>query len=463
MISEVVQETVRRARAAQSEVAFWSQERVDEAVVAVGWHCYREDNARQLATLGHEETRLGDPEHLYLMQRRRVLGVLRDLHGVRTVGLVEDLPELGLQRIAKPLGVIAAASPATAPSPGIVCNALPMLKTRNAVVFSPNPRARSASLATVGIMRAALAAVGAPVDLVQCLEEPGRAQAEELMAAADYVVAVGGAGTVRRAYLSGTPAIGAGVGNATVIVDETADLASAAELIASGAGFNNGTSCSSESNVLVHHEVADRFRAELAGRGAHLCDDGEARALRTLLWPDDRTLNRDAIGRTPAELAREAGIRLEEPDKVTVLVLPCADPERDSPVLREKISPLLTVATYRDFDEAVRLVGSILHRCGRGHSCGIHSSRDDRVRRLAEQIETCRVAVNQSTMSNTGSFDNGVPFTTTLSSGSWGGGSVSGNVTWRHFLNHTTVSRPIAPAVPDERMIFGAHWERYPA
>ncbi|WP_171163461.1 aldehyde dehydrogenase family protein [Streptomyces sp. I05A-00742] len=452
-----VDAAVRRARAAQREFASWPQDRVDDIVAAVAWQCFREDNARHIARLSRRDTRLGDTEHLYAMQRRRVLGVLRDLHGVRTVGVVEELPELGLTRIAKPMGVIAVASPATAPGPGIVCNALPMLKTRNAAVFTPNPRAHTTAREVVRIMREALSAAGAPPDLLQCLEVTGRAAGTALMRAADQVVAIGGPGTVRRAHESGTPALGAGVGNPTVLVDETADLAAAAEEIATGAAYNNGTSCSSESNVLVHRSVAGRFRAELARRGAHFCDGPGTARIRAALWPDGETLDRELIGRPAAVIAEAAGIT--DAGKATVLVLDCPDPDRDDPVLREKIAPLLTLAVYDDFDRAVTLVEGILDRCGRGHSCGIHTTRDDRVALLADRIPTCRVVVNQSTMTNTGSFSSGVPFTTTLSGGSWGGTGGSGNITWRHFLNHTVVSRPVPAVLPDERLLFGRHWE----
>ncbi|MFD4986668.1 aldehyde dehydrogenase family protein [Streptomyces sp. NPDC058374] len=456
MIRESVEEVVRRARVAQAEIASWSQADTDRVVAAVGWHCYQEETARHLARLSHRETGLGDAEDLYALQRRRVLGILHDLHGARTVGVVESDPALGLVKIAKPLGVIAVASPATAPAPGIICNALPMLKTRNAAVFSPNPRAHRSARATVDVMRAALASAGAPPDLLACLPEAGREAGSLLMAEADSVVAIGGSGTVRRAYRSGTPAIGAGVGNPTVVVDETADLAQAVATVQHGAGFNHGTSCSSESNVLIHHSVAAAFEEGLVEAGSHLCDEAQAARLTRLLWPDGTALNRDMVGRPATELAGAAGIDLGG-RKVSVLAVRCDDPWRDTPLLREKISPLLTLAVYTDFAEAVRLVQSISERCGIGHSCAVHTAREDRVLRLAEEVTHCRVVVNQSTMTNTGSLTSGVPFTTTLSSGSWGGSSVAGNVTWRHFLNHTTVSRPIPARVPDEAALFAPY------
>jgi len=456
-IPTAVHDAVRRARVAQADAESWTQDRVDDVVAAVGWHCHREDNARRLATLSHAETGLGDAEHLYELQRKRVIGQLFELHGQATAGTVEELPDLGLRRIAKPVGVIAAASPATAPSSGIVCSTLPMLKTRNAVVFTPNPRARQTAQETVALIRDALAAVGAHPDLVQCLDVGGREAAEELMAAADLVVAVGGPGTVRRAYSSGTPAVGAGVGNSTVIVDETSDVRAAARSIQTGAAYNNGTSCSSESNVLVHHSVGEEFRAELLRSRAHLCTPAETHRVRQALWPDGRSLNRDLIGRSAEAVALAADVDLVEPDKTTALVLDGDGEASDSPILGEKLSPVVTLLTYDRFDAVVEQVRDILDRCGRGHSAGIYSRLLTRVDQLAEHIPTCRIVVNQSTMTNSGSFTSGVPFTSTLSSGTWGGTSVSGNVTWRSYVNLTTVTWPIPERPVDEALLFGRH------
>lgn len=456
-IKRTVDEKVQRARTAQSVIENWSQERVDDLVSAVGWHCYREDNARRLAELSYLETGLGDPEHLYELQRKRILGQLLELQGQTTVGTIEVIPERGLRRLAKPVGVIAAASPATAPSPGIVCNALPMFKTRNAIVFTPNPRARASAVATLDVIRQALTEVGAPADLVQCLPGGGREAAEHLMAAADLVVAVGGPGTVRRAYRSGTPAIGAGVGNSTVLVDESADITRAAHCIHTGAGYNNGTSCSSESNVLVHHSVAGELRTALRAAHAHVCTREETGRIRRLLWTDDHTLNRDLIGKSAEVLAQTCGIALAEPGKTTALVLDADGPDAPGPILQEKLSPVVTLLTYDHFDAAVRRVDDVLNHCGRGHSAGIHSQIPARVDQFAHALPACRIVVNQSTMTNSGSLTSGVPFTSTLSSGTWGGTSVSGNVTWHSYVNLTTITEPIPERVADPAVLFGRH------
>lgn len=453
--THLVPAVVRAARVAQDEAATWTQRRADEVTAAVGWHCHQEDAARRIAALTVAETGLGAVADLLEVHHRRILGVLGDLHGERTVGVVDESPRQGLRVLAKPVGVIAVASPATAPAPAVIGNVLPMLKTRNAAVFSPNPRAQRTAELTVEVIRRALADVGAPVDLVQCLPSTSRERGVELMRACDKVVTIGGTGIVRRGNESGTPAISAGVGNPAVIVDETADVADAVGRIHGGARHNHGISCSSESNVLVYESVRGGFEEGLAALGAHLCDERETAALCRLLWPNGRSLNRDVVGKSATYLASAAGIRTAvEP---TLLVMRCADPLMDSPMLREKLSPVLTLASYREFEEAVETVVTLLDRCGRGHSCGLHTTRTDRVDRLASRVPSCRVVVNQSTSTNTGAFDSGVPFTATLAAGSWGGSSVSTNVTWREFVNYTTVSYPIQWMVPDEDEVFGPY------
>ena len=329
-------------------------------------------------------------------------------------------------------------------------------------MFCPNPRAQRVSLRTVEIIQTALGQVGAPQDLVLCIERSNRETTDALMRAADYVVATGGANTVRRAYGSGTPAIGGGVGNATVIVDEAADLADAARKIAFGASFNNGTSCSSESNVLVASTVADQFADELRREGALLCDPAETDRLRALMWTPGNTLDRSWAGLPAAALAAAAGIRMNSSSKPRLLVAVSAKVDLADPLFGEKLAPVITLTPYDGFEDAIGALVSITDTCGRGHSCALHTSRPERVSRLADQVRLCRVMVNQSTaVGVSGSFDNGLSFTHTIASGSWGGSSQSQNITWRHFLNVTTVSYPIEPQVPTEENSFGTHWARY--
>ncbi|MFI5494967.1 aldehyde dehydrogenase family protein [Actinoplanes sp. NPDC051859] len=457
-----VEGVLSRARQAQVEFAAWPQDRVDELVAAVGWWCYREDNARTMAAMAHRDTGLGDPEHLYALHRKRVLGTLRDMQGAATVGVIAEDPTLGLRTFAKPLGVVALISPATAPCSAVVCTGLQLLKTRNAIVCSPNPAAQAAVDFTIDLMRTALREVGAPADLVQRAAPSERQTAEQLMKAADFVVASGGAQTVRRAYTSGTPAIGAGVGNPTVIVDETADLDLAAEKIAAGSSYNNGTSCSSESNVLVAREIAAEFEARLRALGVRTCDTAETDRLRAALWPDGVRLDRAAIGRPATTLAARAGITLDDSAKTTSLLAVLDRVDVTDPLLGEKLSPVSTMVVYDTFAEAVDAVDAITRNCGSGHSCGIHTTDDARPGILADRIGVARVMVNQSTgAGNSGNFDNGLAFTSIVASGSWGGCAQSENVNWRHFLNRTTISRPIPERIPAEDEIFGAYWDRH--
>jgi sulfoacetaldehyde dehydrogenase len=458
-IPVLITDVITNGRAAQKIAAAWDQARVDDVVAAVAWQLYEPSVVRELTDLAFEETGLGNRSDLYELHRRRVLGALNDLHGVRSAGLLDDDIRRGVARYARPMGVIAMLTPATAPSSGIATNVLHVLKARNAAIVSPNPRARAVGAATVRAVRQGLAAAGAPEDLVQWLPPDSRSTSESLMEAADLVLAAGGPGSVRRAYRSGTPALSAGVGNPVVFVDETADLKQAARLIVHGVGFNHGTSCSSESNVLVHESVQEQFSELLTENGAYLCDEQESSALAEVIWNADGSLNREVIGRSHADIAKAAGITLPPGVAFSALAIVCL-PGHDpgDVVFGEKLSPVFTLSAFCSFEEALRMAERQLAHGGRGHSCALHSNSPERASMLAERLEVCRVMINQSTaVGNSGSFDNGMPFTAVISTGSWGGCSQSENITWRHLINVVTVSRTIEPGVLDERTLFGRH------
>jgi len=435
------------------------QNRVDEIVSTLGWWAYAEKNAQRLAALAYDETGMGELAETCARHRNRVLGTLRDIHGVTTLGAIEIDPRLGLRKLAKPIGVIAAITPATAPTAAIAQNALLALKTRNAVVFCPHPKTSRTAQATVELLRAALREAGAPVELLQIVPESTRQRAEEVMAAADLILAAGGAGVVHRAYRSGKPAYGAGTGNAVVIVDETAALDDACEKIYRGKAFDNGTSCSSESSVIISERVWHAAIHRLREQGAHLCEDDEVHRLRAIAWPDGRSVSRAVVGRHAEAIARLADIRIPPGTRV-LMAAPGGVPGED-PLGGEKLSPILTLWKFREFPEAIELVQKLTAVSGRGHSCGIHTQRAERVDQLAHAVKLSRVMVNQSTgFGNSGSFSNGMAFTTTLSCGSWGGSVTNDNITWRHLLNYTCISEPIAERMPDENLLFAAHWAR---
>ena len=256
-MSEEIKSLVERARAAQEQIEFWSQERVDEMIAAVGWEAYKLEHAQACARMAADETEMGVYEDKVGKHQKKTLGTLRDLHGLKTVGVIEENQEKGLLKLAKPIGVIGALTPVTNASSTIVCNGLPILKTRNAVIFAPHPKAKGTCELTAEYMRAGLRKVGAPEDLVLNIKNPSIELTQELMKSVDLIIATGGSPMVKVAYSSGVPALGVGAGNAVVVVDETADLKDAATKIRNGKIFDNATSCSSENSVVLQATVYD--------------------------------------------------------------------------------------------------------------------------------------------------------------------------------------------------------------
>ncbi len=459
-MKDTIKKIVDRARTAQEIIEFWPQERVDEMVAAVGWQLYQKSHAEACARLAINETKMGVYEDKLPKHQKKTLGVLRDLHGLKTVGVIESNEAKGLIKIAKPVGVIGALTPVTNASSTLAANGLPILKTRNAVIFAPHPKAKDTCELTCNYMRAGLEQVGAPADLVQNIQEVSVALTQELMKQVDLVVATGGSAMVKVAYSSGTPAYGVGAGNAVVIVDETADLPDAAQKIFLGKTFDNATSCSAENSVVLHEFVIDSMIDLLKDRGGYLCNTDEKERLRAVMWPDGTHLSPKVVGQPAENIAELAGINSAKEIKFIMVFGEAVGPE--DMFSAEKLSPVLTVWRYKTFDEAVTLVADITRFSGYGHSCGIHSKNEEHIKELALRARVSRIMVNQAqTYGNSGSYDNGMPVALTLGCGTWGGNIVSENVHWKHFLNTTWVSSPITPSIPDESIIFGDHWKKF--
>ncbi len=459
MIDEI-KELVKKARAAQSVIEFWSQERVDEMVAAVGWAAYERSHAEICAKSAIEETGMGIYVDKLAKHQKKTLGTLRDLQGLITTGVIEENKEKGLIKIAKPVGVIGALTPVTNASSTISCNGLPMLKTRNAVIFAPHPKAKVTCGLVVDYMRAALKQVGAPEDLIQYLPNPSVELTQELMKHVDLVVATGGSAMVKVAYSSGTPAYGVGAGNAVVVVDETADLKGAANKIHLGKIFDNATSCSSENSLVIQTAVFDQMTNHLKDLGGYLCTAQEKELLKKAMWPDGVHLSKEVVGQPAQKIAQVAGIKVT-PDIKFLMVLGEAVGSADM-FSGEKLSPVLTLWKYTNFDDAIDLVVQITRYSGYGHSCGIHSTNQEHIMQLATKACVSRMMVNQTqAYANSGNYDNGMPFALTLGCGTWGGNITSENVHWKHFINTTWVSMPITPVMPDEDKIFGDHWNKY--
>ncbi|MFH1998732.1 MAG: aldehyde dehydrogenase family protein, partial [Planctomycetota bacterium] len=346
----------------------------------------------------------------------------------------------------------------TNPTSSVGCNGLSILKSRNAVIFAPHPSGKQCSGLAAQKLRDGIRKMGGPEDLVQWIEEPSIQLTQDMMAAVDLVVATGGPAMVKAAYSCGTPAYGVGAGNATVIVDETADVEESAKKIFLGKTFDNATSCSSENSVVMEASIYNRMLHEFQKLGGYLCNDEEKENLKNAMWPDGHILNRVIVGQPATRIAELAG--LDVPESTRFLMVEASELCPSELFAGEKLSVVMTLWKYTGFTQAIQYVKDITRFSGYGHSCGIHTIRDDRVEELALKAPVSRIMVRQAqSAANSGNYDNGMPFSLTLGCGTWGGNISSENISYQNFQNITWVSRPIPPVIPDEEKIFGKHWE----
>ncbi len=457
----VIAELIERAKAAMEAFDNTDQDVIDDAVTALAWSIYKPENARRLAELAVESTGLGNADDKVTKNQRKTFGTLRDLMRVKTTGVIEDLPELGLVKYAKPIGVVAAITPSTNPAATPVNKAMMALKGGNAVIIAPSPAGYAATAATVDGMRAELKKVGAPSDLVQIVPSPvNRERTKILMKEADLIVCTGSQNNVRQAYSSGTPAIGVGAGNVPVIIDETADLTAAAEKITASKIFDNATSCSSENSVIIVDEVFDDAIRALTKAGAYMTSPEEGQRVVERLWVDGK-LNRDVIAKDAAVLAEVFDLPSNATSARFFMVEETGIGPAH-PLSGEKLSLVLTIYRARDFAHAKDLAREILDFQGKGHSLGLHTNLVERARELAEDMEVVRVLVNQAhTFANGGGFDTGLPFTLSMGCGSWGGNSITENLNYRNFINITHLVTSIAEDKPANEELFGKYWEKY--
>ena len=323
--------------------------------------------------------------------------------------------------------------------------ALGALKARNAIIVSPHPRTKWTSIAVVEAMRRGCRDVGAPEDLIQLIEQPSIGKTETLMRLADLVVATGGAGMVKAAYSSGTPAYGVGVGNSVHVVDETADLDDAALMISRAKTFDYATSCLADNSVVAEAGIYKALLDKLIAAGGHLCPPDEKARLAAAMWPDGGHIPTIEVVAKPAQrIAELAGFTLAEDRSFLIVEEDGTGPEH--PFSGEKLSVVLALYRYAGgIGGAIDLVNRITGYQGLGHTCGIHTSSDAHVEALAMGTKTARVVVNQNLNEGAGSPRNGMPYTLSLACGTWGGNITTENVSARHFVNLTWVSRPLAP------------------
>src|SRR3989449_1603488 len=452
---QTAQDLLSRSRAAMRAIEDLDQAAVDRLCRAVAWAGGNETTATRLAQMSVAESGMGSPEP---KRRAKVLGILRDALRQKSMGIIEEIPEKGIVKYAKPAGVIASLIPVTSPYVTPIGIAIYAIKCKDAVLFSPHPGSKQTTNETVRIMRAALSKLGAPEDLLQCVQRPSIPLANELMSLCDMTIATGGPAMVRAAYSSGKPAYGVGPGNATMVIDETADIAEAARNTRMSKTNDHGSGCSADGNVLVDASIYDAFLQQLQAEGGYLVTGPEKALLEKAYWDADGHRTAETIARPSPVVARRAGFTI--PEDKTFLLVEERYIGKQHRFSTEKLGTVLAIFKYDGFDQALDKVRQIFETGGKGHSCGIYSFSDDHIHRLALVAPVSRIMVRQvQSSSNAGTFTNGMPMTSSMGCGVWGGNITNENISLKHYMNVTWVSRPIPEDRPSEAELFGEFYD----
>ena len=461
-VKDVISNMIQKSRAAMEKFYRYSQEQVDEVVQAVAWAIYQPNHAEALAKLALEHTGLGRYEDKVTKKRRKTLGTLRDLKVVKSVGVINVDVAKGITEIAKPVGVVAAVVPSTNPGATPANIAMMALKGRNTIIIAPSPKGQSTSQLLLQYIHNEFDKIGAPHDLVQVLPAPvNKALTNELMKQADFVTVTGSANNVYNGQTSGKPNACVGAGNVVSIVDATADIENAARKIFLSKTFDNATSCSNDNSVVIEADVYDEMIAALQKVGGYLCDEREKGLLQDVMWIDGKR-NARTVAKDPYILAEEAGLEDANAKNATFFMVQESGVGKEYPFSGEKLAVVLTVYKAVDFKEALELTKKILNYQGRGHSCGLHTTDDSHIAQIGEEIDVCRLLINQvQVYGNGGSFNNGLNFTLSMGGGSWAGNNIGENLSYTHFLNITRVSRVIPEVVPTEEELWSNYWNKY--
>ena len=458
-----IAELISRARKAQKIAEGFSQRKVDELAAAITWEIAANDElVKELAEFSFEECQLGDIASKIAKVSGKCRGIYFDVKNVKTVGIAEEIPERGLARISKPVGVIGSLVPSTQAEMHPVTQAIFVVKARDAVIFSPHPRGKLTTLKATNLLRSVMKKYDAPEDLFLTIEDPSVESTNELMKQCDLVIATGGQPMVRAAHSSGTPAYGVGAGNAIIIVDKTADLADAATKIKASKTFDLAAGCSCDNSVVIHESVYLDMITEFEKIGAHLLNADEKEKLKKAIWPEwpaNHVINRDIVASPVSNIAKLAG--LDVPEGTCLLLVEEDKTGEASPFSGEKMSLVTTLYKSHSIDDAIRITNENHAYSGTGHSCGIFSATPENVEKLALETYTTRVVVNQAqAATNGGSWTSGMPFTHSLGCGTWGGNGLSENIALKHYLNNTWVIREIPSFKPTDEELFSGFTPR---
>ena len=439
---EEIRGLVERSRVAQKEIDNYTQEQVDELIRAMVWSVARPGVAEEIAQFTLDETQLGNYEGKFLKIQRKTRATLMDIIDDKSVGILEEDPERAIVKIAKPMGVIGALAPSTNPEATPVIKAIHAVKGRNSIIVAPHPRAKLTNKKICDLMRNALETYGAPADLVIGIETPTLELTNELMNQCDRVLATGGGAMVNAAYSSGTPALGVGVGNAVITVDETADLEDASDKIKISKTLDLAASCSADNSVILVNKIYDEMMSKFQEKGGYLVSEEEKEKLKNTLWDEEGHLNTAIVAQPADKIAEMADISI--PEGTEFYIVPETGWGPDHPFSGEKLSVVMALYKADNIDHAIELTNNIQSYQGQGHSCGIYSNSDENIMKLANVTKTSRVMVNQpQAASNSGNLWNGMRQTFSLGCGSWGGNGTNNNISWRDLINETWVSKPL--------------------
>ena len=463
-----VETIIQRARAAQKNYEQYTQAQVNLVVEAVAWSILEPKRNQELAELAVKDTGLGDVADKFKKNFRKTLGLVRDLSCAKTVGIISEDLKTGLTEYARPVGVVAAITPSTNPGATPINKILNALKCRNAVVVAPSPKGYSTCARLLEFVHQQLDLVKAPRDLVQMLPFPiTKDSTNELMRLADLVVATGSQANIRAAYTCGTPAFGVGAGNVLVIIDEYADLASAANKILQSKTFDNATSCSSENGAVICSQVYDKTMDALEAVGGLMLDASDKKRLQDVMFHDGK-LTSTLTAQYPAVIAERAQLQNPKAKLAKFFMVEETGFGSSAPFSGEKLSPILAVWKAANFEVAQEILTNVYSYQGAGHSVGLHTAlsgevMEKRAAILAQNLKVARIIVNQAhTMATGGSFENGLPFSLSMGCGTWGKNNFSENMNYRHYMNITRVVRPIPEHVPKVEDLLKEYFSRFP-
>lgn len=447
-----------KARAALKVIETYDQAKVDRLCQAVAWAVANTTTFHRLVEMGIAESGLGDYTSR-MNKRMKIRGVLRDALRQPSVGIIEEDPEKGLVKYGKPAGIIGCIVPTTNPDLTPAGNAIYAIKARDVVIFSPHPRSKDTTFETVRLMREALEREGAPADILQCITQPSLLVSQELMRRSDLIIATGGQALVRQAYSSGKPAYGVGAGNATEFLDETADVLATARNCMLSKTSDYGSGCSADGNVLVPRKMYGEMLDALVEVGGYRADADQRAALDAVMWDAEGHRLADTVAISPQQLAKAAGFAI--PDEAKFIFVEGTGIGEDHNFCKEKLTTLMAVHAYDgSFEDGVDLALELYEVGGKGHSCGIASSDDDHIDYFGRVMPVSRIMVNQpNSRANAGAFNNGMPMTSSMGCGTWGGNIISENVCLKHYMNTTWVSRKIDVDRPSDAELFGDFYD----